>query len=524
MKQLDFLLFFAFLVTSSSPCADSLETLQPIVPTTELDTHEEETVQELPFETIFLENREIYEGLTIRSIEITGNHKINEHIIRKQLSSSPGSALKTSDLKDSVRRLEALGYFKRNGIYWKIRKNINKTADLELVINESGSTAYISAGGIHRTDRRYSATPFGFGFTRCLKNGVIEKFECGNATSSLGLLNFSYDWPCVKKTNARSGFEVYYRAKEHLFWSLSYDFPQERIFGASIKGNIFFPEFDRDIKFYGELGAEYSELADTERFKRNRSVQFRSLPRGISSSYSDFFFDRVENLGPLAWARICVTKDTRNHTQNPSEGIYLVATNKIGIPNGNLNEAFIKTDVSGCLYLLVNNEKNLILALRATAGGIYDISGSSKVPYRELYQIGSCDSIRGAHQGYAGPTLMTSNYKKDTYSTPLGALYYTVCNAELRTPISLFSSWDITTKLFYDIGCGFGVDTKDIPSEARPFLKNKAFNPRHTAGVGLSFGATSPLQANFNIGWKLDRNSSFDEEPYLLQSSITATW
>jgi outer membrane protein insertion porin family len=479
------------------------------------------------FKCVSLVDFEAHEGLRVRRIEITGNEKTRDDVILKQLSFSRGSVLKSADLKDSIRRVEALGCFIRNSIYWKIHKISDERADLELVVQERiGGTANLVGGGVHRLDRLYSHYPIGalIEHPNTSGRGDVTTVECGTAGSPAGLVKIAYYIPCIAGSDVSCGFDAYYKSKEQVFWSLSYDYPRERIAGAAVCADVFFPEFDCDVKVKGELGCEQSHLVDAESFERQKRSYLRFYPQGASDTYSEFAFDRVQNLGAFAWAAVSVAKDTRNHVQCPSEGMYLVAVSKLGFPQLDFGTCFVKNEACGCFYFPLIGEEDVVLALRAAAGSIHDISGAAQIPYRELYQIGSQDSVRGAMPGYAGPLLMGSDVSTDRHATPLGALYYTVCNVELRKPLSVFPSWGLRARVFYDAGCGFGVDTKNIPEKTRPFLRNTDFNVRHVAGVGMSIGEGWFFKTNIDVGWKLDRNASFQEVPFFVYGGLTASW
>ncbi len=100
-------------------------------------------------DTIDLEMR-IYEGpqATINNIIIRGNDRTNEHVIRRELFSLPGSKFRRSDLIRSQQQIAGLGYFDPEGIGINpIPNPADGTVDIEYTVAERPSDQLeLSAG------------------------------------------------------------------------------------------------------------------------------------------------------------------------------------------------------------------------------------------------------------------------------------------------------------------------------------------------------------------------------------------
>ncbi len=100
-------------------------------------------------DTIDLEMR-IYEGpqATINNVIIRGNDRTNEHVIRRELFSLPGSKFRRSDLIRSQQQIAGLGYFDPEGIGINpIPNPADGTVDIEYTVAERPSDQLeLSAG------------------------------------------------------------------------------------------------------------------------------------------------------------------------------------------------------------------------------------------------------------------------------------------------------------------------------------------------------------------------------------------
>lgn len=87
---------------------------------------------------------DVFEGdvYEFGSIEIAGNQKTKEHVIRRELYTIPGQRFSREAIQESIRRLQQLSYFNAEALATGIGTNINeeeKTVDLTYKLEEVGS-------------------------------------------------------------------------------------------------------------------------------------------------------------------------------------------------------------------------------------------------------------------------------------------------------------------------------------------------------------------------------------------------
>jgi outer membrane protein insertion porin family len=80
----------------------------------------------------------VYEGAqsTINRINISGNEKTNEHVIRRELKLKPGDKFDRSKLIRTHRELGAMGYFNPEALQIVPKPNDDGTVDIDLVVEE----------------------------------------------------------------------------------------------------------------------------------------------------------------------------------------------------------------------------------------------------------------------------------------------------------------------------------------------------------------------------------------------------
>ncbi len=87
---------------------------------------------------------DVYEGdvYSFGQIEIAGNTKTKEHVIRRELQTVPGQTFSREAIQESMRRLQQLSYFDAQALSSGLGTAINeqrKTVDLSYKLNEVGS-------------------------------------------------------------------------------------------------------------------------------------------------------------------------------------------------------------------------------------------------------------------------------------------------------------------------------------------------------------------------------------------------
>ncbi len=460
----------------------------------------------------------------VNRINIKGNVKTREKVIRRNLSVKEGDYVRQSQLERSKNKVANLSYFdERSGVNWKINRIDEETADLDLILSEvKTGKALINLG--------YGGSPLDLGSPSSTINvggSIIESNLFGRGIR----LNTSVNW-----------------SKQQTTFSI----------------NLADPWFlDRPI--YSEVDfhlarSDYNqELQNVNDFKENRIGGF--LGFGVVASYKPFILDTmvrlrtsVDNItysnpprageiktpeqavkqlflnysfqpGALSLLELFVARDYRNHTAHPTTGYQFSLNSRLGfgfntssgpygsqefydyngerlcVPIGCTKEKFgyYKTELDYTYYTPLLQDNSLIFMFHLFGGYVKRFTDRA-VPYADLFHIGGPASVRGYNYGQISPFFLGDS---------LGASKAFFVNVELIFPI--VADFSVKGCIFYDGGAGWGTPYLDIVkcydaengTDTMKFLTNNCFDYRHSIGLGVRMIRPQPIRIDY--GFKLDR-------------------
>ena len=436
--------------------------------------------------------------MTLRRINLTGNRKTRDKVIRRQILLDEGELLTTRKLELSKERVQSIGYFDpRNGVNWKIIKLDEERADLELLLQEikTGSFyAQIGTGGVV-TDKYSPADTFrvngGMQDTNFLGYGIQI-----NANVSLAKQERSIDFSIANS----------WLFDRPLYGGLN--FFQRRTTFDDFNGTITGPPSELGTGLYGQLGfaigvltgTPFSQLAGTNALAEAgfEKVHFNPVQAAVPELQP--LFNRKFASGQLLRIGLSTVQDLRNHPVMPNRGIIWNAGVKFGIPHSAGPFGFMKWELDAQWYTPLVNEYDLILRLHGFLGFI-TIFDNKTIPYRELFNIGGPATVRGFNYGQISPTFVNAQHG---IHDPLGGKKAFVINAELIFPITADAG--MRGVVFYDGGAGWDTPNRGLI----PFgLRNDNFNYRHAIGFGIRLTRPSPVR--IDVGFKLDRRRRLGE-------------
>ncbi|MCM1151063.1 MAG: outer membrane protein assembly factor BamA [Alistipes sp.] len=91
----------------------------------------------------------VFEGkqFTINKVDITGNQRVNDEVIRRELTTYPGELYDRSLLMRTLRMLGSMGHFNAENIQPDIRPVSNELVDINWALEEQASDQFNIAGG-----------------------------------------------------------------------------------------------------------------------------------------------------------------------------------------------------------------------------------------------------------------------------------------------------------------------------------------------------------------------------------------
>lgn len=397
-------------------------------------------------------------------INITGNVRTLDKVVRRELKLAEGDAFNTQFLRRSKQRVENLDFFQTVEV-------TQEKSDAPDKVNIDVKVAEKSTGEIN----------FGAGFST--NDGVLGEVSVTerNLLGRGQRLRASLTASGIRQNGVLSFTEPYLFGRDisggfSLFRS-QLDFEDESSFSSDSLGfnlNLGYEitEHLRHNITYGLSNEEISDVDDdASRFIRDQEGEF--LTSIISHS---------------------LTYDTRDNRRDPKEGL-LVRFNQ-GLAGLGGDDKFIRHELNTAYHIPVTEDKDWVLTLAASGGNITGLGEDVRINQR--FYLGGRD-FRGFDRAGIGP--------RDSLTLDaLGGNTFYNLSAEVGFPLNLSDEYGFTGAFFADFGSLFGVD--DDGSEIVD-----SSDPRLTVGFGLGWNSPfGPLRLDFGfpiVKDDLDETESF---------------
>ncbi len=356
----------------------------------------------------------------LNRVDIKGNTKTKDMVIRRELKMYPGEQFDGSKIKRSRQRLENLGYFEEIDFDILPTEEENKE-DLLVRVKESKTGEFSFGAGYSSVDEfigfiELSQRNFDIANPPTFTGGgqrVTLRTEMGTTRNDYEL---SFTEPWIFGYPYLFGFDVYQHSRERES-DIGYDWDEERQ-GVSLR-------LGREI-------SEYNSLYLRTRFDK---VDISNVATDVSDALKDEAGEKNIYAIKLTFAR-----DKRDNIFDPTEGYYFSSSveNAGSFMSGDVD--FLRQTNQFSYFLSLH--KKWVLNFRLNSGIIDTQGDTSSVPLYERLFAGGAYSIRGYDERSVGP--------KDTTKTsdPVGGEALLVGNVELTIPV--FEN--IKGAFFYDIG------------------------------------------------------------------------
>lgn len=440
---------------------------------------------------------ELGNQVTLNKINIRGNQKTHDKVIRRQIVLEEGCLITNSAMEASRARVESLGYFEqRDGVNWKITRLDKDMANLDLIVKEAktgNASMQLSFGGAERGIE----SPLG---GLALEANVADQnlFGTGIRLNLTGKLSkeeqtvlFSVAQPFLFDENIYLGADVYHKRIGYDEFSNTQPVNEIHTGGSVTTG--FITGWDhtllRDVFFRAMIGG------DKVTYEKQPIASIFGLEgeqRARAESQYNQVLHQLFTPGTYVSFMLHAGQDKKNHPIHPSVGHAWLTRLQAAYPGINSNIGFCKLDLDTHWYTPLIGERDLILHLRGYIGVIHALD-NRVIPYREMFHIGGPSSVRGYLWGQLGPQFSVGN-RNDS----LGGTKGFYINAELIFPIT--PDWSMKGLLFYDGGTCWDTPFSCIVSPE--FLRNNSFNYRHAVGVGIRL--LNPVPLSIDWGFKID--------------------
>jgi outer membrane protein insertion porin family len=400
--------------------------------------------------------------VTIERIDLAGNTKTRDKVIRRELQVYEGELFSGTGLRRSKERVTALGFFETVEVNHKPGSDDSKVI-VTVEVKEKATGTF----------------QLGFGFSN------VESFIF---TAQVSQNNFLGWGQTVSLSAQISGLRNLFEASYFDPYFLDTNF----ILSVDLfRTETDFPQFIRQsIGGDANFGYHFTDDIMANIGYANEHVNVEQGSTGGALPLADQFASGVTSA-----LRVSATWDRRDNRLFPSKGFMHFAQAEIApaFLGGNLN--FIRYTAYSRVYVPLPF-LGLVFKTNATVGYIQQL-GQKRLPISELYYLGGINSVRGYFLRSISPSqLQPISYdpQSPVAQAFVGGNKQVILNVELEAP--LFEKVGLRGVLFYDAGNAY--------SEAEPFFRPKAsklpLGLYHSVGFGFRwFSPIGPLRFEWGI-------------------------
>ncbi|MCH8287543.1 MAG: outer membrane protein assembly factor BamA [Candidatus Marinimicrobia bacterium] len=416
------------------------------------------------------ENQKVF----VRNVNIYGNTKTKEKVIRREMKIFPGEVFSRTKLIRSQREVWILNYFAN--VIPNIRPVDDDEIDIEISVEEKQTDRANASAGFSQRDGAIGS--IGVDFNNFIGNGQVLSFnwQFGRVYRALSI-GFTEPW--LFDTPTLAGFRVFSTKRRGVFFPLD----QKEIGGSISLGRRFkWP----DDYFRGNASLRIAE----RQFDNisDRSILERLITKVEADKIPDNEIgDKVIKTHQRS-ITTAISRDSRDRPEFPTQGSVFTLVSQIsGGPLGG-NEDFYKNTITVDWYTPVFWK--FVLFSKYKYGAIGTFKKNAFIPWDEYFFMGGSgltigEPLRGYDDRTVGPPSPTqSNFA-------LGARVLAKFSIELRFPIA--PNPTIFGLFFYE-GGNTWLDMKSTD----------VFDLRKSAGFGLRMFMPLVGLIGFDMGYGFD--------------------
>ena len=408
----------------------------------------------------------------VRRINITGNVKTRDEVIRREMRQMEGGWLSAEKVTRSRERIDKLGYFSEVTVDTPAVSGTNDQVDININVVER-STGNIQVGaGYSDIDKLVlqgsvsQSNVFGTG------NQVSAQVNSGRTNRAYVL---SYTNPYYTVDGVSRGFDLYHRINDTTQLT-NVDHYKIKTTGLGIRYGI--PVTETDTVNFG--------LA----YERAGIGLISDSPQRYRDYVDEFGEKNSTVKGDIGWAR-----DTRNSFFYPTKGNYQRIYGEFGLPGGDLT--YYKLNYQHQWFIPMTDVFTLMLNGEVGYGGGY--GKHDELPFFKNFYGGGVSSIRGFATSSLGP--------KNNDNRALGGDRRVVASAELFFPLPrVKDDKSVRLSVFFDAGNVYGKGEKFDVGEFR-----------YSTGLALTwFSPIGPLKLSYGIPIKRKPEDRLERFQFLL--------
>ncbi|WP_242390366.1 outer membrane protein assembly factor BamA [Polymorphum gilvum] len=417
----------------------------------------------------------------VERINVRGNDRTREYVIRREFDLAEGDAFNRVLLDKAERRLRNLGFFK------EVRVTTERgSAPDRVIINvtvEEQPTGEISFGvGYSTTDGIIGDVSLSE--KNFLGRGQYVKIGAGGGTDTQSY-EFVFREPFFMGRRIALDLEVYRRVYDANDYR-SYD---EETTGGGIGFTLPLREDELALKVFYNIYE--TKISDPKGIAKNLATCPGS---GLSNAVCDSLGSSLTSLAGYA-----LFYNTLDNNIDPSEGIFAKFQQEFAGLGGDAQ--FIRTTAEARAYREVLPDMGLVGSV-ALRGGHIQAIGSKRLRVSDQFMFGG-DLVRGFENQGIGPRDMST-----TNRDALGGRFYVAGSVETTFPFPVIpEEFGLSGALFADAGSLWDADKDLVNIVGANNVASNGFELRASVGAGIRWRSPfGPLRVDF--AWPVMKEDS----------------
>jgi outer membrane protein insertion porin family len=388
----------------------------------------------------------------IRRINIAGNEKTRDEVIRREFRQVEGAWFDVGKIKKSKQRTDRLDFFAEVNLETPQVQGTNDQMDVNVTVKEKSTGNFSVGAGINSGEGLVfmggvtQANLFGSG------NHLSTQLNTGKINQTISV---SYTNPYFTDEGVSRGFDIYKRNSNSTSTAMSQYTSSTK--GAGVRFGVPIDE-DQNIS-YG-LSVEKSTIGITA-LSPARYINYVNTFGGSNTTV----------LGTIGWGR-----DTRDSAIYTTQGTVQRAYAEMALPV--MDMRFYKLNYEHQYFYPVTADLTLLLNGQVGMGSGY---GGKQLPFFKNFYAGGTGSVRGYEANSLGP--------RDASNLGLGGTRRIVGNVELLAPIPGIKERSVRLSGFVDGGAVYGPG--DLPGSA---------GLRYSTGLAVTWlSPMGPLKFSYGV-------------------------
>ncbi|MER8374004.1 outer membrane protein assembly factor BamA [Mesorhizobium sp. M1409] len=421
----------------------------------------------------------------IERIEIRGNDRTRDYVIRREFDVSEGDAFNQVLIQRAKKRLEALNYFEKVDISTVPGSQPDQVVLVVDVVEKSTGEFSVGAGYSTGGDTAGPSVEGSITERNFLGRGQFIKLSAGGGKNSRDY-SLSFTEPYFLGRRIAAGFDIFKQTREY---SNNYDSDTT---GATIRFGL--PITD-------SISTQLAYNISQEKYKLDDDCGPTSdaEPDGTC----DISKAILQGIDESPWIKSSISLglvyNTIDDMKNPHEGIYATTTAEFAGVGGDAK--YVKVTGRGSIYQTLSEQFDLVGLVSAGAGHVEGYGGDGGLRIFDQFQ--STDRmIRGFEYGGIGPAdSLTGDH--------LGGTTYFNASAEAQFPMPVIpESFGLRGAVFADAATLYGSKiSESIATQTSTDMKLRA-----SVGVGLMWASPfGPIRIDYAIPVKKEASDDVQE-------------